>query len=77
MECDGVEWIELVQDKNQGGFFKDKEILGNSLTGQGIVDISGRTPWSELFNPLKPSNNNMYHLLQQSVTLHYVFMGFV
>jgi hypothetical protein len=28
-------------------------------------------------NPLKPKGNNMSHLLQQSVTLHFVFMGFV
>jgi hypothetical protein len=28
-------------------------------------------------NPLKPSGNYMYHLLWQSVTLHFVFMCFV
>jgi hypothetical protein len=30
-----------------------------------------------LFNPLKLSGNNMSHLLQQSINLHFVFMCFV
>jgi hypothetical protein len=30
-----------------------------------------------VINPLKPNGNYMYHLLQQSVTLHFVFMGFI
>jgi hypothetical protein len=30
-----------------------------------------------ILNPLKPSGNYMYHLLQQSVTLHFVCMCFV
>jgi D-alanyl-lipoteichoic acid acyltransferase DltB (MBOAT superfamily) len=30
-----------------------------------------------VFNSLKTSGNYMYHLLYQSVTLHFVFMGFV
>jgi hypothetical protein len=29
------------------------------------------------FNPLKPSGDNMYHLLYRSVILHFVFMGLV
>jgi hypothetical protein len=29
------------------------------------------------FNLLKPNGNYMSHLLQQSVTLHFVFMDFV
>jgi hypothetical protein len=29
------------------------------------------------FNPLKPSGNYMSHQLQQTVTLHFVFMRFV
>jgi hypothetical protein len=28
-------------------------------------------------NPLKPSGDYMYHLLYQSVILHFVFMGLV
>jgi hypothetical protein len=31
----------------------------------------------KIFNPLKPSGNYMFHLLRHSVTLHFVFMGFV
>jgi hypothetical protein len=27
-------------------------------------------------NPIMPNGNYMYHLLYQSVTLHFVFMGF-
>jgi hypothetical protein len=30
-----------------------------------------------VFNPLKPNGNYIFHLLQQSVTLYFVFMGFV
>jgi hypothetical protein len=33
--------------------------------------------WRSLLNPLKPNGNFMSHLRQQSVTLHFVFMGFV
>jgi hypothetical protein len=29
------------------------------------------------FNPLKPGGEYTYHLLHQSVTLHFVFIGFV
>jgi hypothetical protein len=32
------------------------------------------TDFHDNINPLKPSGNYMYHLLQQSVTLHFVFM---
>jgi D-alanyl-lipoteichoic acid acyltransferase DltB (MBOAT superfamily) len=31
----------------------------------------------KIVNPLKPNANYVYHLLQQSATLHFVFMGFV
>jgi hypothetical protein len=30
-----------------------------------------------LINPLKPRGNYMYHLLYHSVTLHFIFVGFV
>jgi hypothetical protein len=29
------------------------------------------------FNPLKPTGNYVYHLLYQSVTVHFVFMDLV
>jgi hypothetical protein len=29
------------------------------------------------FNPVETRGNYMYHLLYQSVTLHFVFVGFV
>jgi hypothetical protein len=31
----------------------------------------------KLINPLKPNGKYMYQLLLQSVTLHFIFMGFV
>jgi hypothetical protein len=42
-----------------------------------IRTISSHCCFQMKFNPLKLSGNYMYHLLQQSVTLHFVFMGFV
>jgi hypothetical protein len=30
-----------------------------------------------LLNPLKPNGKYMSHLIQQSVTLHFVFVGFI
>jgi hypothetical protein len=34
--------------------------------------------WSiRVLNPLKPNGNYTYQLLQQSETLHFVFMGFI
>jgi hypothetical protein len=36
-----------------------------------------RTPISNCFTPLKPDGNYMHKLLLQSVTLCFLFMGFV
>jgi hypothetical protein len=62
--------------KNQKTTWRNNSENRNLNSGQDICFFLGLL-YDEAFNPLKPSNNYMYHLLQQSITLHFVFMCFV
>jgi hypothetical protein len=51
-------------------------VVGYTLSGTH-VEVSRVTIEVSQVNPLKPRDNCMYHLLYQSVTLHFVFVGFI
>jgi hypothetical protein len=42
-----------------------------------LAFVSYTSELNRIFNPLKPSGVYMYHLLYESVTLHFVFVGLV
>jgi hypothetical protein len=48
-----------------------------SFDPANVISSSRVCNTSPYVNPLKPRGNYMYHLLYRSVTLHFVFVGFV
>jgi hypothetical protein len=64
--CQGNSWItnDLMRDW--------MEVVWNQRLGS-LTKL--RMLVSDAFNSLKLSGNYMYHLLYQSVTLHFIFMG--
>jgi hypothetical protein len=47
------------------------------ITEKESVPRASALIWGTTFNPLNPRDKYMYHPLYQSVTLHFVFVGYV
>jgi hypothetical protein len=54
-----------------------QETLNRCETSLNVYLLTMYSEAIMCFNPLKPSGNYVYHLFYQTVTLHFVFMGFV